>query len=187
MCAPQRPVPQAMLDAWQRSQVVHESADSQAAPEQQPDDEQAEDQEEEEDADRVFQNCRSATPADRLLSVDELRQLYQSLSHSGGTSVYDTTSIPGAETFGTRSSSILPRSPDDERWPGDGEPVYTNVTPLWRCTLDYIVLYPAEEEGQVQVDGVLEMPKTEALEPGLPRLGVCASDHLLLLGHVSGL
>lgn len=180
-----------MVDVWQRSQVVHESVDPTKASAQAVEQEAEEDQEEEEeeeDADRVFQNCRSPTPADGLLSIDELRSLFQTLSPSGGTSIYDSTSVPGAETFGGRSSDILPRDSKDERWPGDSEPVYTNVTPLWRCTLDYIVLYPAKEEvGEMQVDAVLQMPKTEALEPGLPRLGISASDHLLLMGEVSGL
>lgn len=91
---------------------------------------------------------------------------------------------------------------------GANEPGWTSFTPLWRLTLDYlfdIPFTPSSPSGAVEgsLDGgergstggdddgkqasvrveprrVLLPHKTADMEPGLPKKGVCASDHTLL-------
>jgi hypothetical protein len=40
-------------------------------------------------------------------------------------------------------------------------------------------------EHACKVTGYLQPPETENLEPGLPRLGVCSSDHISLMAELS--
>ena len=71
---------------------------------------------------------------------------------------------------------------------GDFEPLYSNFTPLWRCTLDYILLLPPSpssstaeqpQRPQPRWRKLLEMHDFhETCEPGLPRKGVEPSDHV---------
>ncbi|GAA5997232.1 uncharacterized protein JCM10292_000115 [Rhodotorula paludigena] len=70
---------------------------------------------------------------------------------------------------------------------GDFEPRYSNFTPLWRCTLDYILLLPPlvnRKEGgdarrQPRWRELLSLHDFhETCEPGLPRKGVEPSDHV---------
>lgn len=74
---------------------------------------------------------------------------------------------------------------------GDFEPVYTNFTPLWRCTLDYILLFPpgtpTDEGSEVSTAKEPRWRKLlamhdfhETCEPGLPRKGVEPSDHVAI-------
>lgn len=67
-------------------------------------------------------------------------------------------------------------------WSFCSEPIWTNFTPLWRLTLDYIfVIEPAGlPSSRIQIIKLLQIPRTEDLEPGLPRKGVTASDHLCI-------
>lgn len=178
--------PKEMLAAWEKSRVVHRSIDEQAEAavdteeDQEEEEEEEEDSEEqqnengdEEDPDRILHNCRPATDQDALLTFEELRELYKSLHAEGGLSLYGNQVIPGEEdnTFGTRWTEQTGGWPRPEgrqglgQTPGDWEPKYTNVTPLWRCTLDYIVVYPAVGASQgVQVTSLLKVPRLEELE-----------------------
>ncbi|GAA5837274.1 hypothetical protein JCM9279_005638 [Rhodotorula babjevae] len=69
---------------------------------------------------------------------------------------------------------------------GDFEPLYSNFTPLWRCTLDYLLLLPPStssngdtQRPQPRWRKLLEMHDFhETCEPGLPRKGVEPSDHV---------
>ncbi|GAA5925215.1 hypothetical protein JCM3775_006397 [Rhodotorula graminis] len=74
---------------------------------------------------------------------------------------------------------------------GDFEPLYSNFTPLWRCTLDYILLLPPSPSPSTSTSTspaarpqprwrkLLEMHDFhETCEPGLPRKGVEPSDHV---------
>ncbi|KWU46852.1 Endonuclease/exonuclease/phosphatase [Rhodotorula sp. JG-1b] len=74
---------------------------------------------------------------------------------------------------------------------GDFEPVYTNFTPLWRCTLDYILLFPpgatTDEGSEASTPQEPRWRKLLAMhdfhktcEPGLPRKGVEPSDHVAI-------
>lgn len=201
MCQPDLEPPRQMVEAWEKSRVVHRSMDeaaaaaaaassssADAANKEEAEDEEEEEEEEkqggeEEDPDRILHNCRPATEADALLTFEELRQLFKTLHPRGGLSLYDRQTIPGQDDniFGTRwaeQTGGWSRPVGREQIgqaPGDGEPKYTNVTPLWRCTLDYIVVYPGrttegaksadgEAESQVQVTSLLKVPRLEELE-----------------------
>ncbi|GAA5898064.1 hypothetical protein JCM8208_000145 [Rhodotorula glutinis] len=71
---------------------------------------------------------------------------------------------------------------------GDFEPMYSNFTPLWRCTLDYILLLPPSPSRSTSPDAAKPQPRWrkllemhdfhETCEPGLPRKGVEPSDHV---------
>lgn len=50
-------------------------------------------------------------------------------------------------------------------------------------TADYIFVV-ADANNKVQVEGVLEPALPEQLGEGLPRKGVCGSDHLSLRAHL---
>jgi len=62
---------------------------------------------------------------------------------------------------------------------GGYEPEWTSYTFYWKLVLDYIFILDASG-GESTITGVLSGHKTEDLEPGLPRLGICGSDHTLL-------
>ncbi|GAA5858788.1 hypothetical protein JCM8547_004988 [Rhodosporidiobolus lusitaniae] len=74
---------------------------------------------------------------------------------------------------------------------GDFEPVYSNFTPLWRCTLDYIFLLPPSPSSSTSANSPsLPAPQWRSLlqmhdfhetcEPGLPRKGIEPSDHVAI-------
>ncbi|WVF70931.1 hypothetical protein IAT40_005726 [Kwoniella sp. CBS 6097] len=106
------------------------------------------------------------------------------------------------ESFGGRGGfeqvGISNRSEAQTTVQGYGEPAYTCFTPLFRLTLDYLLLLPpypssptpAPTTGDTEdtstlpvtlrpeITGVLSPPKIDELGEGLPRKGLCASDHL---------
>ncbi|KAF8332341.1 Endonuclease/exonuclease/phosphatase [Cantharellus anzutake] len=96
---------------------------------------------------------------------------------------------------------------------GMNEPMYTNFTHYWRLTLDYIfiqdplIAFPADlntpnlplsnndhassqalgiarPKGEGEIIALLRTHRAEDLEPGLPKLGVCASDHIALCAEI---
>ncbi|GAA6002709.1 hypothetical protein JCM10207_007637 [Rhodosporidiobolus poonsookiae] len=71
---------------------------------------------------------------------------------------------------------------------GDFEPLYSNFTPLWRCTLDYIFLLPPSSPSAApapQWRSLLQMHDFHNVcEPGLPRKGVEPSDHVAIGAEV---
>ncbi|KZO98379.1 Endonuclease/exonuclease/phosphatase [Calocera viscosa TUFC12733] len=94
-------------------------------------------------------------------------------------SVYDEARM-SSDTFGQRHGL-----PSDRR--GSSEAMWTSFTPLWRLTLDYIFVWDGvhdERHVDPRVLSVLAPHKTESLEPGLPRKGICASDHIALAAEV---
>ena len=77
--------------------------------------------------------------------------------------------------------------------------MWTLFSSLFSLTLDYIFFFPvsssslataeqqrkheegeAEKKGRPNVTALLQMHRTEVLTPGIPRRGVCASDHVLI-------
>lgn len=60
--------------------------------------------------------------------------------------------------------------------------VYRSLHSLWRLTLDYLFDFPPTTPSAPRIEPrrVLLPHATKDLEPGLPRKGVCASDHTLL-------
>ncbi|GAA5988561.1 hypothetical protein JCM11641_004604 [Rhodosporidiobolus odoratus] len=67
---------------------------------------------------------------------------------------------------------------------GDFEPRFSNFTPLWRCTLDYIFLIaPSSPDAPRRPEwrSLLQMHDFhQTCEPGLPRKGIEPSDHVAI-------
>ena len=72
----------------------------------------------------------------------------------------------------------------------DGEPSFTNYS-VWKGTLDYIFCVDdggsdgvgTRRQTAAQVSSVLDIPKAEFLEPGIPNPNF-GSDHLALMASV---
>lgn len=136
------------------SRIVHTSVDK-IAPETDADQAGAQDEDEAEDEEadqgenaeeelpdnheRSIKNTRRGTPADGLLTCDELTQLAQKLlngqpvvsAYAAG--AWETRMDPSkVETFGGRRDTAVD---GNEEKPGDKEPAWTCFTPLWRLTL----------------------------------------------------
>ncbi|KAI0036603.1 Endonuclease/exonuclease/phosphatase [Vararia minispora EC-137] len=135
------------------------------------------DEDAEMDPDRIITNARPARPDDGLLDDAGLLDLYA--SSPPVRSAYDDGQralIAGAQTCGARLEL-------DPAQRGAFEPEYTNYTSYWKLTLDYIfVIDPPGKRSAVL--GLLELPPSTALEPGLPRKGVSSSDHLSLCAEL---
>ncbi|KAI0361188.1 Endonuclease/exonuclease/phosphatase [Trametes cingulata] len=134
----------------------------------------------ENDPDRVIVNARAAQPSDGLLTDTELEQLFR---RSGRvTSAYDAGQrlVPGISesglTFGSRVSV-----PQERR--GAFEPIYTSYTHYWKAVLDYIFVLDAPER-EVSIMRLAKPHSKEAFGAGLPRKGVCGSDHISLAAEL---
>lgn len=55
--------------------------------------------------------------------------------------------------------------------------MWTLHSTLFALTLDYIFLFPSN---QPAVTALLPTHRTEVLAPGVPRKGICASDHVAI-------
>ncbi|OCH95803.1 Endonuclease/exonuclease/phosphatase [Obba rivulosa] len=133
------------------------------------------------DPDRVITNARLATPEDGLLTTPELTDLFSKL----GTlkSAYDEGQRMRTElaeqglTFGSRMSVPSTRH-------GTFEPNYTSYTHYWKTVLDYIfVLSPPDRP--VSIEKLAKPHPANAFGLGLPRKGVCGSDHISLAAEMS--
>ncbi|KAI9060199.1 Endonuclease/exonuclease/phosphatase [Trametes sanguinea] len=134
----------------------------------------------ENDPDRIIVNARPAQPSDGLLSDIELGELFR---HSGRvTSAYDAgqRQLPGVAasglTFGSRVSVPVERR-------GAFEPVYTSYTHYWQAVLDYIFVLDAPGR-DVSIVRLAKPHSKEAFGEGLPRKGVCGSDHISLAAEL---
>ncbi|TDL28494.1 Endonuclease/exonuclease/phosphatase [Rickenella mellea] len=127
------------------------------------------------DPDRVITNARQANAEDGLLDIEEMVQFYQ--TGITLTSVYDHwASAEPNVTYGMR----VPVHPSRR---GRFEPIYTSYTHYWKTVLDYIfVISPAGYT--CEVIGILEPPLEGDLTPGIPRKGVCGSDHISLVTRI---
>ncbi|CCM05171.1 uncharacterized protein FIBRA_07380 [Fibroporia radiculosa] len=168
------PIQDARLAA---SRVVHVTIDPEVStvPNANPAEDEA-DVGGETDPDRVITNARSAMPADGLLSSTELVDMFR----QSGTpnSVYDTGSrtCPSLAEDGFAYGNREPVSPGKL---GAYEPVWTSYTHYWKTVLDYIFVLPPHNHEMV-VTKIAKPHRTEALQPGIPRKGVCGSDHISL-------
>lgn len=59
--------------------------------------------------------------------------------------------------------------------------MWTLHSSIFALTLDYIFLFP----DQVTITALLPTHRTETLAPGVPRKGVCASDHVAIGAEIS--
>ncbi|OCF45310.1 hypothetical protein I317_00833 [Kwoniella heveanensis CBS 569] len=138
--------------------------------------------------------------------IDLLRQELPE-SNGGLTSAYAHAHAYGAasslsgnktDSFGGRGGFDhvgIDRSDAQTTVQGYGEPAYTCFTPLFRLSLDYLFLLPAHPASgsaskpsltlisdstltEAQITSILAPPKIDQLGEGLPRKGICASDHL---------
>ncbi|OAV89432.1 hypothetical protein PTTG_05986 [Puccinia triticina 1-1 BBBD Race 1] len=145
------------------------------------------------DEDRVFKDVRPSRPEDGLFDLQELEELFGSrrwLSLYGNWA--DKMINEEGNWFKDRpefkdpgqNGKLVPCL--DQLGSGQYEPMWTNFTPLWRCTLDYIwvLCTGASSTSAIEVLALLPTHRTEALEPGLPRLGVEPSDHIPLMAEV---
>jgi RNA exonuclease NGL2 len=149
---------------------------------------------------RSIAKTRPPREGDGVLEVEELVKMMRDILPTGAVSTLSSTtsadhapadtaaghSQSGTETFGTRGGL--------EAMTGSGqdEPAYTCYTPLFKLTLgtwsersraddqDYIFLLPAISGDEVNVVEYLRRPRTDELGEGLPRKGICASDHLAM-------
>ena len=159
--APLLPAHRAELE---RSRVVHESVDKarraqvafpmpgSAQVDVQDDESEGTHKDEEGDEDRVLKGCRPPKAEDGMLSDDELQTLYdRPLRSAYGRHAH---LLSGQEYFADRPDDqrpgdwkqlgMLDKVDDDVRaLRGDAEPLYTSVTPLWRCTLECVARGPS--------------------------------------------
>ncbi|KAH8988960.1 Endonuclease/exonuclease/phosphatase [Lactarius akahatsu] len=137
-------------------------------------------EDDESDPDRVITNAREALPADGLLSSPELVELFAVPTRPR--SLYDE----GQRLLEMTSGPILRCGerlglPAHRR--GAYEPEWTSYTHYWKSVLDYIwVIDPSDQ--RAVVTRLLQPHITDNLEPGLPRKGVCGSDHVSLATEV---
>lgn len=129
---------------------------------------------------RVITNAREALPADGLLSSPELVELF--VVPARPRSLYDE----GQRLLEKTSGPILRCGerlglPAHQR--GAYEPEWTSYTHYWKSVLDYIWVIDPPDRRAV-VTRLLQPHMTDNLEPGLPRKGVCGSDHVSLAAEV---
>ncbi|KAH8120388.1 Endonuclease/exonuclease/phosphatase [Phellopilus nigrolimitatus] len=162
------------------SRVVHVSIDPSipvAGPKQAADDdEESGEVEQKNDTGPIIKNARQAGDGDGLLAPWEFEKQFAQLPTLR--SAYDEWgSVDEKRIFASRE--IVPA---DRR--GRSEPMYTSYTHYWKTTLDYIfVMLPPGRT--LKVVAVLEPLAKEDFGAGLPRKGVCGSDHVALLVKIA--
>jgi len=124
--------------------------------------------------DKIITNARPATPSDGLLTTAELIKLFANpvrSTYEEGLSKH-RESEDDVVTYRDRVSLQASRR-------GANEPEWTSYTHYWKTVLDYIfVLDPPNS--QSVVTGFSQPLRTKDLDPGIPRKGICGSDHVSL-------
>ncbi|WVQ76964.1 hypothetical protein IAR50_006643 [Cryptococcus sp. DSM 104548] len=155
-----------------------ESASGTATPATKTDEEKEEDREDKKDDSTA--NSRAPEVSDGIPSVDELVGMYREVFPEGGCqSAYGSTGWRlGRDIAGFEERGGFDQVQDGA---GGNEPGYTCYTPLFKLTLDYLLLLPPlspSAASKASFSQVLLPPKAEQLGEGLPRKGICASDHV---------
>ncbi|ODN78037.1 hypothetical protein L202_05120 [Cryptococcus amylolentus CBS 6039] len=142
------------------------------------DEEKDEDREDKKDDSTA--NSRAPLVSDGIPTTEEMVGLYREVFPGRGCeSAYGSTGwrvgrdVPG---FGARGGFG-----ELEEGGGGDEPGYTCFTPLFKLTLDYLLLLPPlspSSDPEASFSKVLLPPRAEELGEGLPRKGICASDHV---------
>ncbi|KAK4702668.1 RNA exonuclease NGL2, partial [Phenoliferia sp. Uapishka_3] len=158
---------------------------------------------------KVIRNSRPGEEADGLVGLAALRELFA--QSQGIRSAYGEAfgKIPSEERswYSDRSPEVgIPSGPTEEdpeivrkrkdgTWEervrrGDFEPKWSNFTPMWRCTLDYIFLLPPATvqaptaKPPPRFTSLLKIHPDATLGGGLPKLGVEPSDHISIASLV---
>lgn len=154
--------------------------------------------------DQILKNCRAAQPSDGLLTLAELEGLF-TLRSAASSPQYMRSAYATAyhQLNGQDESDNLFSTPtrgrerwDDPDWkegdpnvhrtlagtPAGNEPMWTLYSSLFGLTLDYILMMP-KEEGEEEaryptVRRLLRTHRTDVIKEGLPRKGICVSDHV---------
>lgn len=153
--------------------------------------------------DRVIKNAREGTEEDGLASLEDLKGMFKlegevrsaygevggRLKEDGGRDrcyVDRPEGVQSASGWKIKEDEKVVEERKKGEWGdrvrrGDFEPKYTNFTPLWRCTLDYIFVLPpptsSETTTKPKFIALLQPHADEEMEPGMPKLGVEPSDH----------
>jgi RNA exonuclease NGL2 len=174
------PLLPAQVDALAASRVVHVTVDPDVPPTTAvaPAEEKEGDDVLANHPDRIITNARPAIPSDGLLTIDELVDLYatpvRSAYEEGLTK--HRASNSDVVTFGNHV-------PFESSRRGANEPEWTSYTHYWKTVLDYIFILDGSNSCTA-VTGFAQPHRTEELEPGLPRKGVCGSDHISLSAEI---
>lgn len=137
-----------------------------------------------------------STPAQSSKKGDEHKRPHTSHLGSAYGLHYGHVSEPSEEGNYFGSSERGRERWDDASWTpetpnchtGDNtEPMWTIFSSLFSLTLDYIFMLPkadhrahAASEQYPTVTRLLRTHRTDTLQPGVPRKGVCASDHIAI-------
>ena len=118
------------------SRVVHASIDPDSVPVAKSREAKNDEDDGAEDPDRVIMNARTATPADGLLSTEQLVEMVQKLGVANLESSYDkglriakASGDSDIQTYGDRVASVSPTRP------GMHEPEWTSYTHFWKTVL----------------------------------------------------
>ncbi|BGP12392.1 hypothetical protein JCM10213_002003 [Rhodosporidiobolus nylandii] len=156
--------------------------------------------------DKPIKNSRPAAEdgSDGIVGLDELRALFSSTgARSAYGEAYGLCAGEGGRWYCDRPPGVqagngwrLQESEEvkmkrkEGAWEervkrGDFEPIYSNFTPLWRCTLDYIFILPpaapSDSPAPPRIRSLLSMHDfAQTCEPGLPRKGIEPSDHVAI-------
>ncbi|GAA6059364.1 hypothetical protein JCM10212_003262 [Sporobolomyces blumeae] len=211
------PLPQGQIDEFSHSTCVHHTVDKFYDPSfeppspAQPEAKEGETQgDEENDPDKVIKNTRPSRPEDGLADIERIKALYgYKEGGSGLRSAYGETHglveseeskwycRRNPEVQNGAEAKVVPTEEEQRErargsWEervlrGDFEPIYTNYTPLWRCTLDYILLLPplpSTSHPSAAFTSLLKLHDEATMGAGLPRKNVEPSDHVAVAAVV---
>ncbi|KII93561.1 hypothetical protein PLICRDRAFT_35787 [Plicaturopsis crispa FD-325 SS-3] len=182
LVSPSAPLSTARSDQLAASRVVHYTVDPsvpKSSKVKAEDEEEGAESSKDEPADDSIPNTRPAVPADGLLSDAELAAMFGSARLR---SAYNEGQKKrrqhnrDVKTFGDRTKMT-----HEEQ--GVHEPEWTSYTHYWKTVLDYIfILDPPGWTSEVI--GYATPLDTQTLDPGIPRKGVCGSDHVSLCAEL---
>ncbi|WVW82629.1 hypothetical protein I302_104640 [Kwoniella bestiolae CBS 10118] len=200
LVSPHNPLPQSMIDEISSSRLVHDSVVKISPSSTEPTSEAPSTSatgsntpvvKDEEDGqgegelpdnnEKSIANTRTPGADDGILAVEDLVKAMRDVLPNGGAgSAYGSVEWGSAtgndEAFAKRGGF---EHVDSGEVAGTGEPAYTCFTPLFRLTLDYLLLLPPlDNHNLAKITSIYAPPKIEQLGEGLPRKGICASDHL---------
>jgi RNA exonuclease NGL2 len=145
------------------------------------------------DPDRVIKDARRCTTHDGLLTASQLTQLFGQLPK-----VRSAYALANKELGMEHSKCFGQLTSLNENDNGFFEPLITAYAHYWKTTLGKVLIGPLRKRclnhadyiflldpnNTFRVVGVAELPPPDSLEPGLPLLGISASDHISLAAEI---